>query len=434
MPLRILVIAKYDPTFDWVQLSLQEQNYELAGHVDSLDQALRKLERTQVDVILADSSVEGVLQTKWIQQLSVQLPETLMLVIATNTEMDFVREAMLAGAQGFLLKPFSLSELSQSIGQVHQLWLQRQSILVETQREATTASTTRARSMAVFSPKGGTGVTTLAVNLAVAIKQQTDSPVLLVDADLCTGDVDIFLNIFSKYSVLDLIHMDQKVDRELLDRVVTEHAGGITVLRGDPRLQFIDEPIEAGQMSELLEELISVWDGYLIVNTNNSLDRWTLEILDAVDTVLLVATPELPSLRIVRNFLDLAEADADPGEKWQVVMTSYQSQKVLRMTDIEASIRYPIKGTVGAHDVLVSTSINRGTPIMLSHAKSAFAKDVLKLAKQLTETQPWPQKESADSEQSPSQKEMTSPEDQSDKGFSFRQLFSSSLRLSKSPS
>ena len=387
VPLNVLVIAKYDPTIDWIQLSFKEQNYELAGRVESVEEAFQHIERGPVDVIIADSSGEGVLDSDWVKGLATQTSRILILVIATNTEMEFVREAMLAGAHGFLLKPFDVLDLSRSIEQIHQTWLKRHALLAEERPviEVTTPAN-RAKAIAVYSPKGGSGATTLAVNLAIALKQQTDRNVLLVDADLRTADIDIFLSIFSKNSILDLVGLEQKIDDELLERVATEHVTGISVIRGDSQLQFIESPFDPGQIGEVIQELMSVWEGYIVLNTSNGLDRWTIETLDVVDHVLVVTTPELPALRATRNFLELAEAALDESGKWKVTMNAYQGKKVLRISDIEASIHFSITDTVSEDFALVPTSINRGTPLITSHRKSSVAKDILDLAKQLVDS------------------------------------------------
>jgi pilus assembly protein CpaE len=248
--------------------------------------------------------------------------------------------------------------------------------------DGTSTPSSKAYSIAVFSPKGGTGATTLAVNLAIALKDQTGSPVLLIDADLRTADVDIFLSTLSKHSIYNLLDFGAKIDVELLERVMTKHNSGISVLRGEPQLQF-EIPVEPGQMSELMEGLGAIWEGYIIYNTSDGLDRWTVELLDGADTILVVTTPELPALRATRNFLDLADAAADRSGKWQLIMSSYQGKKVLPIADIEASIRYPVKATIAEDIAAVSTSINRGTPLMVSHRKSPVAQDVIALAKQL---------------------------------------------------
>jgi pilus assembly protein CpaE len=400
----VLVIANHDPTSDWIQLSLDELGYKVAGMVDSAYQALQLVENTPVDIILADSSGHGVPDTGWIQRLAVESIGPVVIVMATDSEMEFVRQAMLAGAQGFLLKPFDLPELHKSMQQVYQLALQRRAALAEVRTAPDVAAppASKAYSIAVFSPKGGTGATTLAVNLAVALKQQTDSPVLLVDADLRTADVDIFLSVLSKHSIYDLIELGQRMDEELVGQVVTD----------------------------LIEALSSIWEGYIVINTGDGLDRWTVEILDVVDTVLVVTTPELPALRATRNFLELADAAADPSGKWQLVMSSYQGKQALHIADIEASIHYPIKATIAEDIAVVSSSINRGTPLMVSHRKSPIAQDVLALAKQLADARPdFPSSQSADGKQAVRAEGAASGLERSGKRASFLRSLANSVRL-----
>ncbi|MDX1521845.1 MAG: AAA family ATPase [Anaerolineae bacterium] len=429
--LNILIVAGYASDLDWVQLSLEEHEYQILGQVYSVTEAAQVIEKTQVDIILADSSGEGVLETDWIKRLALKATGCLILVSATQTQMDFVREAMLAGASGFLLKPFDLTDLSRSIEQVYHLWLQRSTLLAETRSQDRVAakSTKKAHSIALFSPKGGTGATTLAVNLAIALKEETNAPVLLVDADLRTADVDIFLSIFSKRSILDLVNLGQKIDQELLEQVITEHASGIMVLRGDPQLQFIDAPFESGQIGSLIESIISLWDGYVVINTSNGLDRWTVEVLDAVNTVLVVTTPELPALRVTRNFLDLAEAVADTSGRWKVVMNAYQGKKVLQTADIEASIHYSISATMAEDSLLASTAINQGRPLVTSQRKSPLAKDIVTLAQQISAEQLTSAKVKSDDGEAHSEKEPGRPAT-SWKRFSFWQSLTNSVRLS----
>jgi pilus assembly protein CpaE len=252
--------------------------------------------------------------------------------------------------------------------------------------------------------------------------------VLLIDADLRTPDVDIFLSIINKHSIYNLMEFGGRIDEELLERVVTKHTTGIWVLRGEPQLQ-IDLPVEPGQMNDLIEALSLVWKGYIVVNTGDGLDRWTVEILDAADIVLVVTTPELPALRATRNFLELADAAADQSGKWQLIMSSYQGKKVLPLADIEASIHYPVKATVSEDIALVSTSINRGTPLMISHRKSLIAQDILALAKHLADGNPRSPKRQRASSKQPSHEEQVPHPQQAGKRPSFGHSLVNSFRL-----
>jgi pilus assembly protein CpaE len=212
--------------------------------------------------------------------------------------------------------------------------------------------------------------------------------------------------------------------------VATEHASGITVLRGDPQLQFIEAPFESGQVGDVIEELISLWPGYIVFNTSNGLDRWTIEVLDAVDHVLVVTTPELPALRVTRNFLVLAEAAEDESDKWQVVMNAYQGKKVLRTNDIETSIHYPIKATIAEDFSLVPTSINRGTPLVASHRKAPVAKDIVALAKQLVDLTPtFPMPQSTNGTPPFSEQDPTSQSERSGRRFPLWYSLTNAMRL-----
>ncbi|MCB0193482.1 MAG: AAA family ATPase [Anaerolineae bacterium] len=428
--LNILIIADHASDLDWVQISLQDHNYQVLGQVFSIEEAAQVIERTPVDIILADESGEGVLETNWIKELAFKTNGCLVLVSATQNQMNFVREAMLAGASGFLLKPFDLDDLSKSIEQVYHLWLQRSTLLAESrsQHQAVDQPAKDSHSIALFSPKGGAGTTTLAVNLAIALKEETGIPVLLVDTDFRTADVDIFLSIFSKRSILDLVNLDQTVDQETLEQVISEHNSGIMVLRGDPQLQFVDTPFEPSQVGALIEGIVALWDGYVVINTSNGLDRWTVEVLDAVNTVLVVTRPELPALRVTRNFLELAEASADTTGRWKVVMNAYQGKKVLQTSDIEASIQHPITATIGEDTLLASTAINQGRPFVTSQRKSPLAKDIVALAQQIRMEQMSAAKMQSDDEAPRSEKKS----DKSStfwKRIPFWQSVSNSVRL-----
>src|SRR5690606_19990315 len=126
------------------------------------------------------------------------------IVVAMADEVESVRQAMLHGAQGFLLKPFSEVELLSSIRQAYELMAQRRAQLgaVPMLPAGTGAKVQpRARIVAVYSPKGGVGCTTIAANLAVALRAVTRKPVILVDGDLRFGDIDSVLNIMSGPSI-----------------------------------------------------------------------------------------------------------------------------------------------------------------------------------------------------------------------------------------
>jgi pilus assembly protein CpaE len=149
-----------------------------------------------------------------------------------------------------------------------------------------------------------------------------------------------------------------------------------------------------------------------------------------VDTVLVVTTPELPALRATRNFLDLADAAADHSGKWSLVLSSYQGKKVLPISDIETSIRYPVKATIADDIATVAASINRGMPLVTSHRKSPVSQDILALTKQLVDSNPKSAlSQSTDKERSTDER-MAGHSEQNGKRSSLRHSLANTFRAS----
>jgi MinD-like ATPase involved in chromosome partitioning or flagellar assembly len=110
-------------------------------------------------------------------------------------------------------------------------------------------------------------------------------------------------------------------------------------------------------------------------------------------------------------------------------MSSYQGKKVLPIADIEASIRYPVKATIAEDIAVVSTSINRGTPLVVSHRKSHVAQDIIALAKELAQTgRETSQSQSVGGGQYADEGGLAQPE-QRNKRSSLRHVISNPFRL-----
>ena len=146
------------------------------------------------------------------EQLSATVPTSAIVMMSVQGEADYLRRSMLAGAREFLVKPFSSDELSAAIRQVHVARAReaRPDGRHARRQQRRAADCRRARAPAtvvtLFSPKGGVGRTTLAVNLAVAIAtEHQQRSVALVDASLQFGDVGVLLNLNPKNkSIVDV--------------------------------------------------------------------------------------------------------------------------------------------------------------------------------------------------------------------------------------
>ncbi len=235
--------------------------------------------------------------------------------------------------------------------------------------------------IALFSPKGGVGRTTIAVNLALAAAQLSSQKIALVDGDLTFGDVGVMLNLPPTRTISDLVPYTNQLDEELLNTILATHPSGLQVLLAPPKPELADL-ITPEHMSLILARLRELFD-YVIVDTMVTLNDVTLAILDTADKVLVVTTPEIPAIKNVRAFLDTAEAIGYPADKIELVLNRADASPGLNISEIEATLGRRFSGQVGSGGLSVVEAANRGTPVVLSEPGSVVAQGIYTLVKTL---------------------------------------------------
>jgi pilus assembly protein CpaE len=159
--------------------------------------------------------------------------------------------------------------------------------------------------VAIFSPKGGVGKTTVAVNLALALTDKGTRPVCLVDFDLAFGDVAITLQLFPTHTVEHAIGSEDELDSTLLGSLLTPYQDSLKVLAA-PSHPDVRERISPLLISKTLRTLRTMFD-YIVVDTAPAFDEQTLTALDETDECVIVATLDVPTLKNVKVALDTLE-------------------------------------------------------------------------------------------------------------------------------
>jgi pilus assembly protein CpaE len=385
---KVLVVPGSDPVGDWVADVVRAQpDMDLADVVRDLPQILPALERTAPDIIVVDIGSGILQQSELISHLAGPVSGAAVIVVAMLGEVDMVRQAMLYGAQGFLLKPFSEAELLSSLRQTYELISHRRAELAEAPRGLPAPEVEpgkRAEIVAVYSPKGGVGCTTIAINLAVALKKVTGKSSLLVDADLRFGDVDSALNIAAASSIGSLVSQLDELDDQLLDRSLIPHSSGIRVVVAPPHLDMADS-IRPQHLTRLLTRLSELEEGYIVVDAWSALDDLTLSILDLCQHLIVVTTPQVTALRDVHRFLEVLSLLGYDRDKISLVLNHCYHRSEVKPKEMERALGYPVVQSIQYAPNQVTASINRGLPLVQEYKDSPAAQNIIRLAEFLAE-------------------------------------------------
>jgi len=230
----------------------------------------------------------------------------------------------------------------------------------------------------VISPKGGTGATTVATNLAVLLQQSGAGQVILTDFSLQFGDVGVQLNIWSKYTTSDLLPKVEELDDAMLAPVLQRHSSGVQVLLAPSQPEMAGE-IAGEQVDMLLDQLL-LRSAYVVADTWSFLDEVTWTLLQRADEVVVVATPELPALKSIKQFIEYTRQQGPLPGRLTLVLNRFPSVDSISLQDVEQHLRHPISANIPSDGRLVVHSLNRGIPLAISHPDSWAARNMRRLA------------------------------------------------------
>src|SRR4051794_24340733 len=390
--IRVLIVDDIPETRDHLTKLLGfESDIEVVGSAASGTESISLAGELLPDVVLMDINMpdmDGIAAT---EKLSTQVPSASVVMMSVQGEADYLRRSMLAGAREFLVKPFSSDELTASIRQVYtreQEKLSRMAVAPAASSNGTGGGASEGRGehdgqvIAVFSPKGGVGRTTVAVNLAVAASTDLGKTVCLVDGSFQFGDVGVLLNLNPKNkSIADLVPELEQPGHEVesIDTMVINHSAGIRVLLAPPSPEMA-ELITPSGVKRVIEALRLTHE-LVVVDCTAFFNDTTLAILDAADTILTMLSLEITSIKNMRLFLEVAEQLGYEAGKVRLVLNRADSALGIRVSDVEHSIGRKVDETIVSDGRSVVYALNRGVPFFLSNRESQVSQDVLRLAR-----------------------------------------------------
>jgi pilus assembly protein CpaE len=380
--IRVMIVDDVETTQKSLARLLSfEPDMDVVGFAATGGGAIAEAQLLKPDVILMDINMPDMDGLTATRQITGTVP-CAVVMISVQSDRDYMRRALQAGAVDFLPKPPSADELYTTVRNAYDRRL-KMVIGPGAGAEEETRPTATGHVIVVYSPQGGAGVTTLAVNIASGLMTQGDRTVL-VDANLQFGDIAIQLDIRGEHSVIDLAKASGHLDPDLIENVLMTHGSGLRVLTA-PRGPEDAGLVSAEAMLEIIQTLANQFK-YVVVDTSSHLDRLTINLLEAADLLILVGIPTLPSVKNLKVMLALFDQSPEfnPG-KIMFVLNRVSLDKrsgALNPEDISRNLKLSIKGFVPAVEKPFLESLNRGVPAVVN-ARQSPGRELLSLAQEI---------------------------------------------------
>jgi pilus assembly protein CpaE len=385
-----------------------ESDIEIVGMADDGRKAVEQAKKLQPDIVLMDINMPDMDGITASQEISRVAPVSQIIMMSVQSEDVYLRRSMGVGARDFLIKPFTSDELSSSIHRVYEMGAGRRAVapllpVTEAGMAVPSAMPGRRPSPAgkllmVYSPKGGTGCSMVASNLSIALAQVTSKRVALVDASLQFGDTDVLLNLQGNRTFADAADRINELDSDLMNVLMSPHPSGIRVLAAPPT-PVAGEAVTLDTFKKVLAQLKRDFD-YIVLDTWSYLDDMILTAIDLSDRILVVMTPEIPSIKSTKQFFDIAEALKFPIERLDLVLNKVIPRDGIRAERIENSLKHTILAQFDFDPKSIRQCINQGSPLMMVEPNHPLSQGFLQLAEQeaaILEPQPEAVPEEADS-------------------------------------
>jgi len=385
--IRVIIVDDIAETRENIRKLLQfESDVEVVGTARTGREAIDLSKEVKPDVVLMDINMpdmDGITATDAIRRA---LPYVQIVILSVQSDSNYMRRAMQAGASDFLTKPPTIDELNSAIRRAGVLAHDERAKLGQPVSTGMVSSGSSVLSMpmssmgrliTIYSPKGGTGCTTIATNLAIGLYNE-DTTVLLVDGNLQFGDVAVFLNEQSKYSVIDLTSRADELDSEVVENITVKHSqSGVKILAAPNKPEQADT-VTGEQFGKTLRFLKSVYS-YVIVDTTSSLQDVTLAAIDAADILVLVTTQDIPSIKSCRLFLDVANAFGMDRKRIVFAMNKFDKRIGITPEKVGDNLRQEVRAVIPFEERVI-VSVNKGIPFLVADKSRPLSRAILGLA------------------------------------------------------
>ena len=293
-----------------------------------------------------------------------------IIAVGNDATVNDIRNVMRAGAREFIDINRAREELSEVLSKIE---------------AAGEVPATRGTLISIFSPSGGVGVSTTAVNLAVRLAGEMPGRVALIDLKPGPSDLALMLDIHPQHTTNEICRAWTRMDRRMLDSALTEHSSGLRVL---PQDGYPDEggAPQSNLCVEAVRRLCAITGrlhAVTVLDTNTRLDECQIEAMRLSNLVGLVVRPDVPGLSRARWALNTLEEHGIGRDRFRLVLNRFGQAGQIDPATMEQTLRIEVIQRIPEDNTSVNRAVNRGIPVTelfkssrISRSFSSFAQSV----------------------------------------------------------
>ena len=335
--------------------------------VAATDPVARRVKAANPDVTLIDiPSDNATTALRAIELIHQEMPEAALFAIGSLSQPQVIVNAMRAGAREFIERPTTTTDLLEAFVR-----------LTAAQRRVRQEGRPRGKVFSVVNAKGGSGATTTAVNLALALQTAHGQTALVDLAPL--GHDALHLNLKPHFSVSDAVRNLHRMDGSLLESFMTRHTGGLQLLAGTNAPGGVDSTTT--DFVKLFDLLVTHYR-YVVVDLSTRFDAASRLVANVSETVLLVACTDVASLWSAARVQEYL-GETGGRERVRLVLNRFRKVPGFSESEAEAAAGAKLIWRIPNQYFAVSGAIDRGTPLM-TQGSSEISRCFSGLANELT--------------------------------------------------
>jgi len=373
--IRILVADDSDVTRNAIiKITNMVDNFEVIGEASNGEEAIQKTKELKPDIVLMDINMPIINGLEATEKISKECANVIVIIMSVQGGTEYLKKAMFSGAKEYIFKPFSMSELVDTVTSTIKLNNERRKNI-----EIAKPAVKEAEFLTFFSTKGGVGKSILAFNYAIKLAAIKNKKVLLIDGDFLFGDVAVLSDKKPLKTIYDIVEDMAFESFDFLKEYITETDNGIDVLLA-PRRPENAESITSENIIKINDIVKKNYD-YVIVDLGTNFNNSTLTFLDYCDEIFFITTTDLMTIKNTKIGIDVMKSLGYDDTKIKIIVNKFQKNGNVNINDLNKYLKFPIFFTMPEDRKIIENSVNVGKPVgkVKMFSKGKFEKMLIKL-------------------------------------------------------